>query len=102
MSRRRSTRHARPSPGPWRAPGLAFAPLLALAAGCDPLVDVAGAFFPGWMVCILVGVASTVLIQRLLSRTRLEPSLGPLLLVYPSLAATIALGLWLGLYRQFQ
>jgi hypothetical protein len=53
------------------------------------------------MLCILVGLASTVLIQRLLSRARLEPSLGPLLLVYPSLAATISLGLWLGFYRRF-
>jgi hypothetical protein len=52
------------------------------------------------MLCILVALASTVLIQRLLSRTRIEPSLGPLVLVYPSLAATIALGLWLGFYRR--
>ena len=103
--------NTRCSARPGRAPGLAFAPLFAFAAfaapllpaaGCDPLVDVAGAFFPGWMVCILVAVASTVLIQRLLSRTRLEPTLGPLVLVYPSLAATIALGLWLGFYRHFQ
>jgi hypothetical protein len=93
--------NVRCSARPWRAPGLAFAPLFAFAAGCDPLVDVAGAFFPAWMLCILVGVASTVLIQRLLARTRLETSLGPLLVVYPSLAATIALALWLGFYRRF-
>jgi hypothetical protein len=60
---------------------------------------VAGAFFPGWILCILAGIAATVALRYLLARARLEPSLGPLLLVYPSLAALIALSLWLGLYR---
>ncbi len=68
-------------------------------AACDPLVDVAGAFFPGWMLCTLAGIAATVLVRYLLARARIEPSLGPLLVVYPSLAATIALALWLGFYR---
>jgi hypothetical protein len=66
---------------------------------CDPLVDVAGAFFPGWMLCILCGIALTVLVRQILWRARIEPFLGPLLVVYPSLAAAIALVLWLELYR---
>jgi hypothetical protein len=77
--------------------------VLALAfsacAGCDPLVDVAGAFFPAWMLCILAGIAATVCVRYAFSRARLEPWLGPLLLVYPSLSALIALALWLALYR---
>jgi hypothetical protein len=76
-----------------------LAPALLPCTACDPLVDVAGAFFPAWMLCILIGIAATVSIRYLLARARLEPSLGPLLLVYPSLAAMIALALWLGLYR---
>ncbi len=79
---------------------LVLAAALATSAACDPLVDVAGAFFPGWMLCILGGIASTVLLRQLFSRTRLEATLGPLLIIYPSLAATIALALWLGLYRR--
>ncbi len=81
----------------WTA--LVLAPAFVACAACDPLVDVAGAFFPGWMVCILLAIASTALVRHFLSRTQLEPSLGPLLIVYPSLAATIALALWLGFYR---
>jgi hypothetical protein len=75
--------------------GLAFS----ACAACDPLVNVAGAFFPGWMLCILAGIASTVCLRYLFSRAGLEPWLGPLLLVYPSLSALIALALWLVLYR---
>ena len=60
----------------------------------------AGAFFPAWMFCILVGVTATVLLRQLFARMRLEPSLGPLLLVYPSLAAAISLALWVIVYRR--
>ncbi len=74
--------------------------LAAVGAGCDPLVDVAGAFFPGWIVCILAGVTATVIVQRLLARLGIESSMGPLLLIYPSLAAAISLALWLGLFRR--
>jgi hypothetical protein len=81
----------------WSA--LVLVPAFIACAACDPLVDVAGAFFPGWMVCVLLGIASTALVRQLLLRAQLEPSLGPLLIVYPSLATTIALVLWLGLYR---
>ncbi len=65
----------------------------------DPLVDVAGAFFPGWMLCILLGLALTVLLRALFARTRLEPSLGPLIVIYPSLATGIAFACWLVFYR---
>jgi hypothetical protein len=78
----------------------ASAAVLAPCAGCAPLVDVAGAFFPAWMLCILAGIAATVLFREVLARARLESSLGPLLVVYPSLAAAISLFLWIVLYRR--
>ena len=82
----------------WTA--LALVSVSAACAACDPLIDVAGAFFPAWMLCILVGIATTAVLRHVFSRARLEPSLGPLVIVYPSLAATISLALWLGLYRR--
>jgi YtcA family len=82
--------------------GAALVLVLALApcAACAPLVDVAGAFFPAWMFCILVGVTATALLRQLFARMRLEASLGPLLLVYPSLAAAISLAVWVIVYRR--
>jgi YtcA family len=79
---------------------IVLAVALVPCAACAPLVDVAGAFFPAWMFCILVGIAATVLLRQLFARWRLEPSLGPLLVVYPSLAAAISLVLWLVFYRR--
>jgi hypothetical protein len=79
---------------------LVLAPVFLSCAACDPLVDVAGAFFPAWLLCILVAIVLTALLRVVLARTRLEPWLGPLLVIYPSLAAAIALALWLGFYRR--
>ena len=69
--------------------------LAAGAAGCDPVVDVFGSFFPAWVVCMTVGVALAVLARPLLARSGLEPHLGSLLLVYPSLALLLTMLTWL-------
>lgn len=74
--------------------------LFLLCASCDPLIDVAGAFFPAWILCIVIAIAATVLLRYLFARAALEPSLGPLLLVYPSLATAIAFACWLVFYRR--
>ena len=76
------------------------APLLALASlGCDPVINVFGSFFPAWVVCLAAGVALTALARQLFALTRLEPYLGPLLLVYPSLGLLLTLGVWLLFFR---
>ena len=79
-------------------------PILALAlatllAGCDPLLDIDGSFFPAWMLCLIVGVTVTVIARQLLARAGLEPHLGPLIVIYPSLGLLVTLVTWLVLYR---
>jgi hypothetical protein len=47
-----------------------------------------------------VGGLLLALVSRIvLARSRLEPHLGPLFLVYPMLIVAFACGLWLFLYR---
>ena len=68
----------------------AFA-LWALAlSGCDPVVNIAGADFPSWLVCLIVGAIAAAILRPLLVKLRLEPYMGPLLLVYPSLAVLLS------------
>jgi hypothetical protein len=76
-----------------------LAPLVACAS-CDPLIDVAGAFFPAWILCIAVAIAATALLRQLFARVRIEPLLGPLVVLYPSLATAIALTCWLLFFRR--
>jgi hypothetical protein len=82
-----------------RSRWLLLAPLLACAS-CDPLIDVAGAFFPAWILCIAVAIVVTALFRLVFERTGIERALGPLLILYPSLATTLALAFWLLFFRR--
>ena len=64
-------------------------PLLMLAA-CDPVVNVAGANFPAWLLCVIVGAIMATTFRQVFAATGLEPHLGPLLLIYPCLAMLLA------------
>ena len=75
-----------------------FLPLLLVApllAGCSraPSVDVLGSFFPAWLLCLLVAIVLTAVVQLALSRLRVKAALP--MLVYPSLAALFTFLLWL-------
>jgi len=65
----------------------------------DPVFDVEGAFFPAWMVCLLVGVLGAAVLRLLLARLGLEPHLGPLPLIYSCLVLLVGMGTWLLFFR---
>ena len=63
--------------------------LLALSA-CDPVVNVAGANFPAWLLCVIVGAITALILRQVFAVTGMEPHLGPLILIYPCLAIVLA------------
>ena len=65
-----------------------------LLAGCDPVVNIAGANFPSWLLCLIVGAILVAIVRPLLALARLEPYLGPLTIFYPSLIAMLAMIVW--------
>jgi hypothetical protein len=67
--------------------------------GCDPIVEVFGSFFPAWLICLFGGVTLAILTRELFARVRIEPHLGPLFIVYPSLGLLFTLIMWLVFYR---
>jgi hypothetical protein len=69
------------------------------AAACDPIVNIEGSFFPAWMLCLIVGIALTVALRYVFVLLRLDPHLGPPLLIYPSLGLLLTMVTWLMLYR---
>jgi len=73
--------------------------LAALLPTYDPLFDLEGAFFPAWMLCLLVGIAAAVGLRLLFARVGLEPHLGPLALVYTCLALLLSMSTWLLFFR---
>lgn len=67
--------------------------------GCEPILDVDGAFFPAWMLCMILGVGLTFAFYPLFVRMGIEPHLGPPVLIYPSLALLLTLAIWLIFFR---
>jgi len=66
-----------------------------LLAGCDPVVNIAGANFPSWLFCAICGAILTAVIRPLFVATRLEKYLWPLPIVYSSLAVLLGCIVWL-------
>jgi hypothetical protein len=65
----------------------------------DPLFDIEGAFFPSWMLCLLIGIALAVGLRLLFARVGLEAYLGPLAVVYSCLALLLSMSVWLLFFR---
>ena len=67
---------------------------LAMAA-CDPVVNIAGANFPAWLLCAIVGAVFAAASRPVFSVSGIEPYLGPLLLIYPCLAVLLGCAVYL-------
>ena len=76
---------------PIAAPTLATLTL----ASCDPVVNIAGANFPAWLLCAIVGAAFAAAVRPVFVASGIEPYLGPLLLIYPCLALLAGCAIYL-------
>jgi hypothetical protein len=76
-----------------------FVPCTLVLAGCSraPSVDVMGSFFPGWLVCVILGIVLAAAARLILLRLRIKVALP--ILVFPSLAAIFTFVLWLLFYN---
>jgi len=73
--------------------------LLTLAA-CDPVVNLAGANFPAWLLCAIVGAILAATFRPVFAATGVEPYLGPRLLIYPCLAVLLGCLVYLILFNR--
>jgi hypothetical protein len=69
--------------------------LIMVAGGCDPVINIGGANFPGWLLCAIVGIAMAGLLRPLFVAVGVESYLGPGLLIYPCLMVLIGCLTWL-------
>lgn len=69
--------------------------------GCErvPSINVLGAYFPSWMLCIVAGIVLTLVARWALVATGLDTSIGPRGLVYPALALAFTLATWVAFFR---
>jgi hypothetical protein len=66
-----------------------------LIAGCDPVISIAGATLPIWMLCLFAGVMGSLVVRPLLVASGIDEWLKPRPIVYASLALIIAFVSWL-------
>ncbi len=64
-------------------------------SGCDPIVNIAGANFPAWMLCAIVGAVLAAFARLLFMAIRIEPHVGPRVVIYPTLAFLLGCGVYL-------
>ena len=71
-----------------------------LIGGCRraPSIGVYGSYFPGWLICLALGIALTVAAHLVLRRLDYEVHLRSLGLVFISLSITLTCLLWLILF----
>jgi hypothetical protein len=74
---------------------VALLTLAMLMTGCDPTINLYGTFIPAWLICLAVGTVGTVLLRYVFAALRLEPHLGPLILVYPCLLVLLSDAVWI-------
>jgi uncharacterized membrane protein len=68
---------------------------LLVMTGCDPQLNLAGAYIPGWLACIVGGLFGFWVIHMILLRAGLVPYIKPLALVYGALIACLSCIFWL-------
>jgi YtcA family len=80
---------------PLRVLAVALVCASTLPAGCDPVVNVAGANFPAWLLCAIVGAILAAGLRVVFAAVGIELYLGPLLLIYPCLAILLGCAVYL-------
>jgi hypothetical protein len=65
----------------------------------SPTVDVLGSYFPAWMVCIMIGLALTLISRLLLDAMGIGAQVRPAPVVYPCLMVVFTMAVWLVFFQ---
>ena len=78
--------------------------LMLMLAGCgaddhSPTVDILGSYFPAWIICIVLGLALTLITRQILIGFKVNTHLRPAPLVYICMLVFLTLILWLAFFQ---
>ena len=82
-----------------RATFTVLASLFLSGCGGAPSISVLGSFFPGWMLCMGLGLLAALVSRQVFIKTNIEPHLVPRPLVYLCLWGLVTLSCWLLFFR---
>ena len=80
---------------------LLILPTTLLMSGCaySPTVDVVGSYFPAWMMCIILGLISAIIVRLLLIGFGIYPHLRLKPVIFSCMAVFFTLIIWLGFFK---
>jgi len=79
-------------------PLVGFGPAVA-AASCAPVIGLAGAQFPVWILCLIVGILGSASLRPVFMTVGIDEWMTPRPLIYSCLALVIAFASWLLVWR---
>jgi hypothetical protein len=65
----------------------------------SPTVDILGSYFPAWMICIVSGLALTLVAHWIIQACHLKPYIGPAPLIYSCLTIIFTFATWILFYQ---
>ena len=69
------------------------------AFGCNPVISLGGAEFPVWILCLFVGIFTSLALRPVFVTTGIDEWMTPRPVIYASLALVIAFLCWLVFWR---
>ena len=63
--------------------------------GCDPQINIAGAYFPAWLLSMIGGLFAFWVIHLVFLRAEIISFLIPIPLVYAAVLTSLICGIWL-------
>ncbi len=66
-----------------------------IALSRSPSFQIAGSYFPAWLIAIIVGVLLMVVVRAVIARAGLAEFIRPAALVYLSMALAFTFATWL-------
>jgi hypothetical protein len=70
-----------------------------LVIGCSPVISIAGAEFPIWILCLFAGILVSLSLRPVLMATGIDEWMTPRLVTYSCLALVLAFLCWLVVWR---
>ena len=64
----------------------------------SPLFNILGSYFPGWMLCLLLGILFSVLIRVVVRKWKADEFMEPALVTYVAMTMFFTFTLWLVMF----
>jgi len=74
--------------------------VLPSVAGCSSYIEIGGAYFPAWLLSLILGSAAGAVLRTVLVRKGIDSLIEPHALAWPSIVVALSALFWLVFFSQ--